>query len=116
MDGRRTGTCMQSRIRAHVDWDVERCAWSTVHLGLAGSHGHGPLMSGIIRACTTQRLSIVSKRVESDIETIKKTGHTTQRRRVVYKQFNALHVAKINHEYQFVYHCVAILMGDNSLL
>ena len=35
---------------------------------------------------------------------------------IVYKLFNVLHVAKINHEYQFVYHCVAILMGDNSLL
>ena len=75
-----------------------------------------PTLFNSIRACTTQRPGIVSKRVESDIETIKKTGHTTQRRRVIYKQFNALHVAKINHEYQFVYHCVAILMGDNSLL
>lgn len=51
---------------------------------------------------------VVFKRLESNVETIKKTGHTTHRRRIVYKQFNALHVAKMNHEYQFVYHCVAV--------
>jgi len=61
-----------------------------------------------IRACTTQRHGVVSKRLESDIKTIKKTDYTTHRRRVVYKQFNALYIVKINHEYQFVYHCMAV--------
>lgn len=34
-------------------------------------------------------------------------GHTTHIQVFVSKLFNVVYVAKINHKYYFVYHCVA---------
>ena len=51
---------------------------------------------GTVRACTVERRGLVSKRLESTVETDIKTDYTTERQGLSLKLFNALHVAKIN--------------------
>jgi hypothetical protein len=63
--------------------------------------------NSILRACTTHRWRSVSKHLEYIVQTGIKMGHTTHIQVFVSKLFNVVYVAKINHKYYFVYHCVA---------
>jgi hypothetical protein len=64
----------------------------------------------LVRVCTTHIRWVVCRTSNSAYSQMYRRLIQPIDKRVVYKLFNALHEAKINYKYIFVYHCVAFLV------